>query len=89
MSAPHWSTIVGNPFAVRVTPKASSNRITVEDQHDGSSLVRVYITTVPEDGKANKAVIKLLAKEMGVAKSALTIIKGAKDRNKLVQVDDY
>lgn len=89
MSAPHWSTIVGNPFVVRVTPKASSNRITVEDQGDGLYLVRAYITTVPEDGKANKAVIKLLAKEMGVAKSALTIIKGAKDRNKLVQVDDY
>lgn len=86
MSAPHWSTRVGNPFAVRVTPKASSNRITVEEQGNGSYLVRVYITTVPEDGKANKAVIKLLAKEMGVAKSSLAIIKGLKDRNKLVQV---
>lgn len=88
MSAPHWSTIVGNPIAVRVTPKASSNRFTVEEQGDGSYLVRVYVTTVPEDGKANKAVIKLLAKELGVAKSSLSIIKGLKDRNKLVQVRD-
>lgn len=87
MSAPHWSKIVGNPFAVRVTPKASSNRITVEQLEDGSPLLRVYVTTVPEDGKANQAVIKLLAKEMGVAKTSLTIIKGAKDRNKLVQID--
>lgn len=86
MSAPHWSTLVGNPFAVRVTPNASSNRFAVEEQRDCSYLVRVYITTVPEDGKANKAVIKLLAKEMGVAKSSLSIIKGLKDRNKLVQV---
>lgn len=88
MSAPHWSKIVGNPFAVRVTPKASSNRITVEQLEDGSPLLRVYVTTVPEDGKANQAVIKLLAKEMGVAKTSLTIIKGAKDRNKLVQIDN-
>lgn len=87
MSAPHWSKIVGNPIAVRVTPKASSNRITVEQLEDGSPLLRVYVTTVPEDGKANQAVIKLLAKEMGVAKTSLTIIKGAKDRNKLVQID--
>jgi len=86
MPAPHWSTIVGNPFAVRVTPKASSNRITVDKLDDGSPLVRVYVTSVPEDGKANKAVIKLLAKEMGVARTSLTIIRGAKDRNKLVQV---
>lgn len=86
MSAPHWSTMIGNPFAVRVTPKASSNRFTVEELGDGSYLVRVYITTVPKDGKANKVVIQLLAKEMGVAKSSLSIVRGLKDRNKLVQV---
>ncbi|MEH6728530.1 MAG: DUF167 domain-containing protein [Hyphomicrobiales bacterium] len=79
---------MGNPFAVRVTPKASSNRITVAELEDGSRLVRVYVTTVPENGKANQVVLKLLAKEMGLAKSSLTIIRGMNDRNKLVQVRD-
>lgn len=83
---PHWSTKVGNLFAVRVTPRAASNRISVDELEDGSLQVRVYITTVPENGKANQAVLKLLAKEMGVAKTSLTIVKGVTDRNKMVQV---
>nr|WP_306267327.1 DUF167 domain-containing protein [Pararhizobium sp. IMCC3301] len=87
MTAPHWSKTIGNPFAVRVTPKASANRITAEIQQDGSMLVKIYVTTVPEDGKANRAVLKLLAKELGVAKSSLTIIRGATERNKWVQID--
>ncbi len=87
-STPHWSKLVGNPFAVRVTTKASSNRITVEELEDGSRLVRVYVTTVPENGKANQVVIKLLAKEMGLAKSSLMIIRGQTDRNKLVRISD-
>lgn len=84
---PHWSDVVGNPFSVRVTPKASSNRIKVATLEDGSLQVRVYVTTVPENGKANQAVIKLLAKEMGLAKSSLSIIRGAGERNKLIQID--
>lgn len=86
-STPHWSTLVGNPFAVRVTTKASANRITTTQLEDGSLLVRVYVTTVPENGKANQAVVKLLAKEMGLAKSSLTIVRGLTDRNKLVRVN--
>tara|TARA_R110002124_G_scaffold104370_10_gene254313 strand:+ start:1087 stop:1353 length:267 start_codon:yes stop_codon:yes gene_type:complete len=87
MTALDWTKTIGNPFAVRVTPKASANRIKAEIQPDGSTLVRVYVTTVPEDGKANRAVLNLLAKEMGVAKSTLTIIRGVTDRNKWVQID--
>lgn len=68
---PHWSKVVGNPFSVRVTPKASANRIKVETLEDGTPQVRVYVTAVPENGKANQAVIRLLAKEMGLAKSSL------------------
>lgn len=88
MSTPHWSKTVGNPFAVRVTPKAFANRIKVEGLSDGSTVVRVYVTTVPEDGKANQAVIKLLAKELGVPRSSVSIVRGLKERNKLVQLSD-
>jgi uncharacterized protein YggU (UPF0235/DUF167 family) len=49
--------------------------------------LRVYVTTVPEDGKANAAVQKLLAKALGVAKSRLTLIRGHTTRDKVFQVD--
>lgn len=77
----------GQMLQVRVTPKASSNRIKIEEQADGTKLYRVYVTVVPEDGKANQAVIKLLAKELGLPKSSLTIVRGLSTRDKLVRVD--
>ncbi|MFT7432667.1 MAG: hypothetical protein ACI9TY_000285 [Alphaproteobacteria bacterium] len=72
---------IDKPFTVRVTPKASRNAIKVD-----GDVIRIYITTVPEDGKANKAVIALLAKELGVAKSKLTIIHGETSKNKTISI---
>lgn len=87
MAKEHWSKTLSNPFWVRATPKASSNRIKAERLEDGSMLLRVYVTAVPESGKANHAVIKLLAKALGVPKSALAIQRGETDRNKLIKID--
>ena len=71
---------------IRVTPKASSNRIKKETLDDGTEILRVYVTAVPEDGKANKAVIALLAKEWGVPKSSLEIIRGQTGKDKTVKI---
>lgn len=67
---------------MRVTPKASRDRITVEDDQ-----IRVYVTTVPEDGKATAAVQKLLAKALGVAKTRLILLRGATSRDKVFRID--
>lgn len=72
----------GTEIAIRVTPKASRNRIT----QDGDQI-RVYVTVVPEGGKANAAVLKLLAKALGVPKSRLTILRGETSRDKVIRVD--
>ena len=69
--------VPGTEIAVRVTPKASRNRVTEE-----GGAIRVYVTTVPEDGKATAAVQKLLAKHMGLAKSRLSLVRGATSRDK-------
>ena len=53
---------------------------------DGETI-RVTVTVVPEDGKANAAVIKLLAKALGVAKSRLVLVRGATSRDKLFRID--
>ena len=51
---------------------------------DGS--LRAYVTTVPENGKANAAVLKLLSKALGVPKSRLELVRGATARDKLFRV---
>lgn len=72
---------------VRVTPKAKSARIKKETAEDGSTLYKVYVIVVAEDGKANQAVIELLAKALDVPKSALTITHGLASRDKLIRID--
>jgi uncharacterized protein YggU (UPF0235/DUF167 family) len=71
----------GTEIAVRVTPKASRDRIVVEE-----GQIRVYVTTVPEDGKANAAVQKLLAKGLGLPKSRLSLIRGQTSRDKVFRI---
>ena len=63
MSLPDLSHLAtpGATVTVRVTPKASANGIVLRD-----GQIRVNVTVVPEGGKANAAVQKLLAKAMGV-----------------------
>lgn len=71
----------GTEIAVRVTPRASRNTIILED-----GMIRVYVTVVPESGKANAAVVKLLARALGVAKSRLRLKRGAASRDKVFEV---
>lgn len=72
----------GAEIEVRVTPRAARARIVQED-----GALRVYVTAPPEDGKANAAVQKLLAKSLGVAKTRLTLVGGASSRTKRFRID--
>jgi uncharacterized protein YggU (UPF0235/DUF167 family) len=68
---------------VRVTPRAARNALTLAE--DGA--VKVSVTCVPEDGRANRAVAELLAEALGVAKTRLTLIRGATARDKVFRLD--
>lgn len=68
-------------LAVRVTPRASTERIAVD-----SDAVRVWVTAPPDKGKANKAVIAAVAKAVGVPKSAVTLVRGETAREKLIRI---
>ena len=72
----------GTTIAVRVTPKAAANRVSL----DGAGGLRVAVTTVPEGGKANAAVARLLAKALGIPKSRLVLIRGETARDKTFRV---
>jgi uncharacterized protein len=72
---------------LKVTPKAKRAQIGgLLDEPDGAQALKVSVTAAPEDGKANAAVIALLAKEWGVAKSAVSVVSGATDRRKVVEI---
>jgi uncharacterized protein (TIGR00251 family) len=72
----------GLALSVRVQPRASSNEVL--DVHNGRLLVRT--TAVPADGKANKAVIRLLAAFFGIAPSRIRLIRGQTQRNKVLHI---
>ncbi|WP_439599671.1 DUF167 family protein [Devosia sp.] len=72
---------------LRVTPNAGLDRIDgFETRDDGTTVLRVRVKAVPDKGKANAAVIGLLARTLGVPKSAITLVSGDTARLKTVQV---
>ena len=68
---------------VRLTPRAARDQIAPGDG-DGY-LVRV--TAPPVDGRANEALRRLVARRAGVAPSRVTLVRGAKGREKVVRVE--
>lgn len=69
---------------VRVKPNARHARLTEQD--DGTWLAEV--NAPPVEGKANVAVVALIAAHFGVAKSRVEIKSGAASRLKRVQIKD-
>ena len=67
---------------VHVQPKAKSNDIAV--QRDGS--VKVRVTAAPEDGKATRAVLDLLAEALAIPKRDITVVSGERSRTKVIEV---
>jgi uncharacterized protein (TIGR00251 family) len=68
--------------SVRVQPRSSKKA--VEGVKDGA--LRVKLTAPPAEGEANAQLVEVLSKELGIRKSAITIIKGHSSRDKLVEV---
>lgn len=72
---------------MRLTPKAARDRVAgLADEADGGVVLKVAVTAVPENGKANAALIKLLAKEWKLAKTTIAVVAGATDRRKTLLV---
>jgi len=69
-------------FDVLVQPRASRARI--GPRHDGR--IKIAVTAPPVDGEANAAVVELVAKALGVPRSAVEVIAGASSRRKTLRV---
>lgn len=68
---------------VRVVPGASVDAI----RGIHGDALRVAVRAAPERGRANQAVLALLARALGVKKSTVRIVSGHTSRNKRVRVD--
>ena len=84
---PFSKIAAGLRVRLKVTPKARRAGIGgLLAEPDGGRALKVAVTAAPEGGKANEAVVALLAKEWGVAKSAISVVTGATDRRKVVEI---
>ena len=70
--------------AIRVRPGAS--RTQVGGSHDGALIVKVGAQ--PVDGQATEAALKVLAKELGVARRDVRLVSGLTSRSKVVELPD-
>lgn len=69
------------------TPRASYNRLgEIAIDSNQQSFLRVYVTDSPENGAANKSIIKLLSKTLKISKSSFVLIRGHTDRKKTFKV---
>ena len=74
-------------LTVRVTPKSSRDEVTgLQAAADGAVSLAVKVTAPPDKGKANKAVIAVIAKAAGLPKSSLQLVAGETERNKTLLV---
>ncbi len=77
----------GVRVSVRLTPKARVARLGgVAQGPDGRPALKVWVAAAPEDGKANAALLKLLARCCRLPPSALSVVAGHARRDKLVAV---
>jgi len=73
---------------IHLTPKASHNKIEGWDlDAKNQQILRVRVTAIPEDGKANEALIKLLSKTLHISQSRISLIRGSTSRVKHLEID--
>ncbi|MGD0143402.1 MAG: DUF167 family protein [Rhizomicrobium sp.] len=74
-------------FALRLTPKGRRDAIEGWLRgSDGASYLKARVAAAPESGKANAALIALLAGKLGIAKSRVAIVGGETARMKIVEI---
>ncbi len=85
--APWRATLDGVVVSCRLTPKGGRDAIDgAATLADGTRVLLVRVRAVPEDGKANAALLRLLAEKAGAPVSNVRLVAGAKSRLKQVAV---
>ena len=78
----------GISVALRVTPRGGRDEVDgLETLANGRTVVKVRVRAIAEGGEANRAVVELLAKALGVPKGKVRVLSGATSRLKQIAVD--
>lgn len=72
---------------MRLQPKASAERVIgLVPEADGGAALKIAVTAPPADGKANAALLRLLARLFGIPPRDFELVLGAADRRKVVAI---
>lgn len=87
-AAPWRQTREGLALAVRLTPRGGRDALDgIETLADGRAVLKARVRAAPTEGEANAALIQLLARELGLSRSQLSIAAGASARLKTVALE--
>jgi len=71
-------------ITIRVAPRSSKQRSVLEP----SDVIKCFIKSRPEGGKANAELIKMLSKKLKIPQTCITITRGATSRIKRIKIDN-
>jgi uncharacterized protein len=78
----------GISVALRVTPRGGRDEIDgLETLANGRTVVKIRVRAIAEGGEANRAVVELLAKALGIPKARVRVLSGVTSRLKQIAVD--
>ena len=87
MSAAYRVVPGGIDLFIRLTPKSSRDAVGGLFQAQDKAYLQARVRSVPEDGRANQALIELLSEELGVPRSTLSLVAGHTARLKTVRIE--
>lgn len=79
-------TASGIGLVVRLTPRAAVDEIVGLEAAGGRTILKARVRAVPEKGKANAALVKLIARWLGVPRTAVRCTAGARSRVKTLEI---
>ncbi len=75
-------------LSVRLTPSGGRDQFDgIETLDDGTCWLKARVSAPPEDGKANKALVALIAKAFRIPKSSISFVSGETARKKILRID--
>jgi uncharacterized protein (TIGR00251 family) len=89
MAGRPWAAAAdGIVLTVRLTPKGGRDSIDgIEETSDGRPVLKVRVRAAPSDGDANDALVRLIAKTLGVPPRAVNLVTGHTARVKRLKID--
>jgi uncharacterized protein (TIGR00251 family) len=83
---PFATTTGGVRLRIRLTPRAAERIIGLAEEVGGGVALKVAVNAPPEDGKANEALLRLLARTLDLPRRDFSIALGATQRHKTIHI---